>query len=98
MNIFLGYFDIAILIGVLAFNLMTKNRDFCSIAAVAFTVVIFGFFLPVLSITVEIDRVTSEREVLDNFTLLYTYFRFPIYWLVGAIQIGYWFFRRYVYH
>ena len=35
----------------------------------------------------EIDRVASEREIMDNFTLLYTYFKFLLYWIIGGIQL-----------
>jgi hypothetical protein len=35
----------------------------------------------------EINKATENEPVIDNFTLLYTYFRFPIWWFISAIEV-----------
>lgn len=45
----------------------------------------FGFILPVISIIVEIKVNSSPGD--DSFNLLYTYFRFPVYWVIGLVQL-----------
>lgn len=84
----IGNFDlvaigILVLINILIWGKKIKNNIGCIIGGL-----IFGLILPIISQKLEIDRVASEREILDNFTLLYTYFKFPIYWIIGAIQIA----------
>lgn len=49
---------------------------------------IFGLILPIISQKIEIDIIASEREILDNFTLLYTFLKFPFYWILGGIQMA----------
>ena len=83
-----GYFDfitigVLILINILIWGRKIKNNIGCLIGGL-----IFGLILPVISQKIEIDSVASERAVFDNFTLLYTYFKFPIYWVIGTIQIA----------
>ncbi|WP_153244860.1 hypothetical protein [Labilibaculum antarcticum] len=39
-----------------------------------------------ISMKIEIVRVSNEFEIVDGFNLLYTYFRFPMYWIVGICQ------------
>ncbi len=47
---------------------------------------LFAFVLPIITIGFEISIETSKYKIIDNFNLLYTYFRFPIYWFIGFIQ------------
>ncbi|MEM1121451.1 MAG: hypothetical protein AAGJ18_13450 [Bacteroidota bacterium] len=47
---------------------------------------LFGLILPIISQKLEINNVSQEREILDNFTLLYTFCKFPIYWIIGGLQ------------
>lgn len=35
----------------------------------------------------EIQKAIKGQPYVDNFTLLYTFFRFPIWWLIGALEI-----------
>jgi len=51
---------------------------------------IFGIVLPITSIFLELERVTKgwkEGEIHDNYELLYVYLKFPIYWVMGVIQV-----------
>ncbi|GAB5555433.1 MAG: hypothetical protein Sapg2KO_50240 [Saprospiraceae bacterium] len=84
----IGNFDF-VAIGILvAINILIWRKEIKSNIGCLIGGLIFGLILPIISQKLEIDRVTSEREVLDNFTLLYTYYKFPIYWVIGAIQIA----------
>lgn len=48
---------------------------------------LFFFILPIVSAMFEINKVTREHEIVDGFNLLYVYFRFPIYWMLGIFEI-----------
>jgi hypothetical protein len=92
-NGFIGYFDIFVFISLIIINIIFlkyKTSDFmykfgCWLQL--FIIVLFALILPILSITVEIEIVNSKYGLVDSFNLLYTYFRFPIYWVVGIIQL-----------
>lgn len=82
----IGYFDflvfgVLILCNILFWNKTTKHDGGCIIGGL-----LFGLILPIISMNVEINKVTGERVVMDNFTLLYVYLKFPVYWLTGSIQ------------
>ncbi|BAX81826.1 hypothetical protein ALGA_3528 [Labilibaculum antarcticum] len=83
---FIGYFD-CIVLGVLGIlNAVYWYKRFnrklgCLIIGLA-----FGIILPMISMKIEIVRVSNEFEIVDGFNLLYTYFRFPMYWIVGICQ------------
>ncbi len=84
----IGIFDFVVIGSLVLLNLLfwgkkVKNNTDCLIVGV-----IFGLILPMISQKIEINRVASERVIWDNFTLLYTYFKFPIYWVLGIIQIA----------
>ncbi|MFK7906092.1 MAG: hypothetical protein AB8B69_13250 [Chitinophagales bacterium] len=82
----IGYFDFAV-IGILVLINILFWRKKIKYDMGCLGALIFGLILPGISQSIEIDRVASEREIFDNFTLLYTYFKFPIYSVIGAIQI-----------
>lgn len=48
--------------------------------------ILFGIVLPFISMKIEILKVKSEFEMIDSFNLLYTMFRFPMYWIIGICQ------------
>ena len=83
-----GYFDYAIIGVLLILNLFFWNKRIKRKIGCLIGGVLFGLALPFISMSIEIDRVTKEMEVIDNFTLLYTYFKFPIYWIIGGLQSG----------
>ncbi len=83
----LGCFDFAFVvvwIGVMLLYLKSKKSNTFMGCAIMF--ILFGIVLPFISVSIEIDRVTSKwskLEVHDNFELLYVYLKFPIYWGFG---------------
>lgn len=84
----IGYFDyivlgVLIILNILFWRKTIKRKIGCLLGGL-----LFGIALPIVSMSIEIDRVTEEMDIIDNFTLLYTYFKFPIYWVTGALQSG----------
>ena len=84
----IGTFDLAVVgilepINFLYWGKKIKQNIGCLIGGL-----LFGLVLPVISQKIEIDRVASEREVWDNFELLYTYFKYPLFWIIGGRQIA----------
>lgn len=84
----IGYFDyivlgVLIILNILFWRKTIKRKIGCLLGGL-----LFGIALPIVSMSIEIDRVTEEMDIIDNFTLLYTYLKFPIYWITGALQSG----------
>ncbi|KMQ67559.1 hypothetical protein ACM39_11850 [Chryseobacterium sp. FH2] len=50
---------------------------------------LFGIILPVFSMDFEIQKTVNGQPFVDNFTLIYTYFRFPVWWLMGIFEVFY---------
>ncbi len=78
----LGYFDYLV-IGILIFiNIKvwnTYNEKDVGCIGIA---ILFGFLLPFVSMSIELSIV---GEWVDSFEVLYTYLRFPIYWVMGML-------------
>lgn len=36
---------------------------------------------------IEVQNYMEGRFLVDNFEMLYTYFRFPLYWVIGLAQL-----------
>ncbi|AZA58375.1 hypothetical protein EG350_14780 [Chryseobacterium shandongense] len=36
----------------------------------------------------EVQRAIKGQSFVDNLTLLYTYFRFPVWWLIGLLEVS----------
>jgi len=84
------YFDLSILILVIVFNLsliLKKRKITISNLNIILFVISFLFILPYLSTEFESHLVHSRNEVVDGFNLLYLWLKWPIYWLVGAIEL-----------
>lgn len=48
---------------------------------------LFTCLVPNCSSYVEVQRVVAQNGHDDSFTLLYTLFRFPLYWALGVVQL-----------
>ena len=87
---FFGTFDYIILTLIFIFNIgvwkykIIKKRNWI-LYLIAFF--LLGFITPSFSIGFEIDKATESEPVIDNFTLLYAYFRFPIWWFISVIEV-----------
>ena len=82
-----GYFDY-IIIGVLIFlNIKFWKKEINRKTGCLVGGLLFGFLIPFISSTVEVQRVKMTIGIADNFEVLYTYLRFPTYWIIGTIQV-----------
>ncbi|RFN59864.1 hypothetical protein DZ858_07400 [Marixanthomonas ophiurae] len=83
----LGYFDYIFFAVLIFLNFRFWNRKInwkvgCIIGGLSFSV-----FLPILSIVIELTRVEiTSGPWMDSFEVVYTFLRFPTYWIVGIIQ------------
>ncbi|SHF83114.1 hypothetical protein SAMN05443633_10772 [Chryseobacterium arachidis] len=48
---------------------------------------LFGLIVPYFSVDFEIKKAVKDQPFVDGFTLLYVYFRFPIWWFIGIIEV-----------
>ena len=76
---------------LIVFNLLFWKRNFLKsvkkVWIIVFWFLLFAGILPILSIIIEIIQVNTEYEIVDGFNLLYLYFRFPTYWIIGWIEL-----------
>lgn len=80
----IGYFDYAI-IGILIFvNIKYWKTNIEKKAGCISGGLMFGFLLPFISMIIELQTV---GEWMDSFEVVYTFLRFPTYWIIGIIQI-----------
>jgi len=87
---FFGTFDYIILALIFIFNagvwkykIIKKRSRVLYLIAFLF----FGFIIPFFSMDYEIQKAIKGQPFVDNFTLLYTFLRFPIWWLIGFLEI-----------
>jgi len=76
---------------LIVFNLLFWKSNFLKSVKKVWIIVLwfllFAGILPILSIIIEIEQVNKEYEVVDGFNLLYLYFRFPMYWITGWMEL-----------
>ena len=49
--------------------------------------ILFSIAFPLISIHFEIKLSVAKVPMTESFNLLYTFFRFPLYWSIGIIQL-----------
>jgi hypothetical protein len=89
LAILFGKFDVVFICCLILANLILWRVKFKKNLGCFLIVCLFGLVLPWISMGFEIDKVKSERPehtIIENGELLYTYFRFPVYWGIGIIQ------------
>jgi len=88
----LGWFDAFILATLVVANRYLWSRfgrlPTLIIYALA-SVPLFGVLLPAISMCFELDR-TLPTGLHDSYEFLYTFLRFPQYWILGAVQCLVW--------
>ncbi len=83
---FIGYFDYGVLFLLVIANIYLWKKKLKGKIGCLISGLLFGIILPIISMKIEIVRISKEYEIIDSFNLLYTYFRFPIYWIIGVFQ------------
>ncbi|MCD0480574.1 hypothetical protein LPB90_19200 [Chryseobacterium sp. LC2016-29] len=87
---FFGTFDYIILTLIFIFNIgvwkykIIKKRNWI-LYLIAFF--LLEFIIPFFLMGFEIDKANENESVIDNFILLYAYFRFPIWWFISVIEV-----------
>ena len=80
----IGYFDYLI-IGILIYlNIKYWKTNFKTNKGCLLGGLLFGFFIPFISMIIELQIV---GEWMDSFEVVYTFLRFPTYWIIGIIQM-----------
>lgn len=82
----LGYFDFLILAILFYLNIRFWKKQMEFLPGCLGGGLLFGLVLPIISMMVELQRVKMTIGIIDNFEVLYTYLRFPTYWIIGIIQ------------
>ena len=84
---FVGYIDYIIFSILIFLNIKFWRRKFTGALIYVIIAILFGILLPMVSMKLEIIKVKNEYEIVDGFNLLYTLFRFPMYWILGIWQV-----------
>lgn len=82
-----GYFDQILLLIIIFLNFLywKKFPQINGCIGLFILLILFGAILPIISIFIEIKLHSSPGD--DAFNLLYNYFKFPIYWVLGILEI-----------
>jgi len=80
----IGYIDYLIIAILIFLNIKYWKTDFEKKVGCLLVSLLFGFVLPFVSMIIELQIV---GEWMDSFEVVYTFLRFPIYWVIGIIQM-----------
>ena len=98
-GLILGYFDYAFLFVFAAANcgIIRRSKPIPhKVITGALLILAFGLVLPAVSMGSEIHwPVVPRGTMTEAFNLLYTYFRFPLYWGLGLVQLAVFLIRRF---
>ncbi|TKB97215.1 hypothetical protein [Pedobacter cryotolerans] len=85
-----GYFDIFLLFLLITINIIIWKFNILKRVtwkiSIPMVLLIF-FFFPVMSTQVEVNNVYNHFKVVDGFNLLYIWFRWPTWWILGIIEM-----------
>ena len=83
----LGYFDYFIIFTLIVLNIYLCRKIINS--EIIWKIIISLLIpIPVISMIIEIEQVEKmQGTAMDNFELLYTFLKFPIYWTIILLQI-----------
>lgn len=87
-----NYYDFLILIVVITNSIILNKKRVNLInkrLAIVFKVLFLFVFIPYLSIQIEINNAVAKKSIDDSFTLLYTFFKIPIWWFIGIVVLFY---------
>ncbi len=85
-----GLFDCIILSIIFILNIVVwkyniiKKRNWI-LYLIAF--LLFGWVIPFFAVYFEVQKAIKGQPLVDNFTLLSAYFRFPIWWFIGTFEL-----------
>lgn len=83
-----NYYDFVLLV-VLIIGLAILKKKYEKFInkklVIVFKIFLLFIFIPYLSMQIEINNVVAKNGIDDSFTLLYTFFKIPIWWFIGII-------------
>lgn len=85
-----NYYDFLLLAILIIGLAVLKNKKLNFInrkIVIVFRIFILFVFTPYLSTQIEINNLVAKNGIDDSFTLLYTLFKIPIWWLIGMILL-----------
>ncbi|MDT0622976.1 hypothetical protein, partial [Croceitalea vernalis] len=80
----IGYVDYLIIAILIFLNIKYWKINFKKKVGCLLVSLLFGFVLPFISMIIELQIV---GEWMDSFEVVYTFLRFPTYWVIGIIQM-----------
>ena len=80
----IGYFDYLIIAILIFLNIRFWKTNLEKKVGCLLVLFLFGFVLPFISMIIELQIV---GEWMDSFEVVYTFLRFPTYWIIGIIQM-----------
>lgn len=86
----IGYFDIAIVFLLIIGDIiiwkypLIENFDW---KIITITILLLFALIPYISTKVERFDIKNAEEMIDGFNLLYIFFRYPLWWTLGTIEI-----------
>jgi len=82
----IGYFDYGVLVLLVIANIYFWRKNLNRKIGYLIIGLLFGIVLPIISMIIEITRISREYEIIEGFNLVYAIFRFPMYWIIGIFQ------------
>jgi len=83
----IGFFDYIIFTVLVILNIVFWKKDFTSCLTYSLVILFFGIIFPIISAIIDIKIYTHDKKIVDNFELLHNYFKFPLYWGIGFLQL-----------
>lgn len=83
----IGWFDIVFIVILISLNIKLWRKKLNGKRVIFVGLLLFGLILPVISQIIEIQRVKMSIGIIDGFEVLYTFLKFPFYWIIGTVQL-----------
>jgi len=90
MNILFGPFDFIIIALLILFNLFVHKTDYIrkfNWLLITVLVILFLIIIPYFSAEFERKQVVKQYELVEGFNLIYLFFRFPVWWIIGLFEL-----------
>lgn len=88
-NVLFNFFDILLIAFLIYLNARLWNKKLHKLSIYILLILILGIACPIISFIIEWELNSQVHDdAFDAFTMLYTLFKFPIYWFIFFIQIA----------
>ncbi len=88
LNVLFNFFDILLIAVLIYLNSRLWNKKLHKPSIYLLLILTLGIACPIISFIIEWELNSQiNDDVFDAFTMLYTLFKFPIYWFFLFIQI-----------